>query len=211
MNDTLCLNMERAVDVLRDASIWLRSLPHTDSKEKQDLFKKHDPPRKPEAVWSKTKEPAIVLETESFENIIKKKRKKKTEQDDEFDFTKAREKLREKFETVIAIPAEIKDKFKAKFLRGTAAQVDLLEKEESSSGREIDFDSEYDIIELHEHIFVIGGAMEGHGSEPTCTVEAFDCTTREWREVAPLPVQTTACYATTITGNVCAVVFVRKT
>ena len=202
--------MERAVDVLRDASIWLRSLPHTDSKEKQDLFKKSDPSRKPEAVWSKTKEPAIVLETESFENIKKKKKKKTSaEQDDEFDFSKAREKLREKFETVIAIPAEIKGKFQAKFLRGTAAQVDLLEKEESSSGKEIDFDSEYDIIELHEHIFVIGGAMEGHGSEPTCTVEVFDCTTKEWREITPLPVETTACYATSITGNVCAVVLLR--
>jgi len=187
--------MERAVDVLREASIWLRSLPQGDTKEKQQPFKKHDPPRKPDAVWSKTKEPEILLETESFE-----KTKKKPEQDDEFDFAKAREKLREKFEAVIAIPGEIKEKFQAKFLRDTAAQVDALETEEARSGKEIDFNREYDIIELHEHIFVIGGAAEEQGSEPTSTVEVFDCTTREWREIAPLPVKTTACYATAITG-----------
>lgn len=192
--------MERAVDVLRDASIWLRSLPQGDSKEKrEDLFKKRYPERKPDAVWHKTKEPEIFLETESFE---KKKKKKKPAQipDDEFiDFTRAQEKLREKFESVLAIPAEIKEKFQAKFLTCTTADTDVLETEETRSGQEID---EYDIIELHEHIFVIGGALEGEGNDPTSTVEVFDCTTRTWREIEPLPVQTTACYATAITGKV---------
>lgn len=189
--------MERAVDVMRDASKFLRSLPHGDTKDReQEPFKK--PARKPEAVWHKTKEPEIILGTESFEK--KKKPKKKAEQDDKFDFAKAREKLREKFDSVIAIPTELKEKFQAKFLRDTAAQVDVSEAEETRSGKEIDFDREYDIIELHEHIFVIGGAVEGQGSEPTCTVEVFDCTSREWRQIEPLPVKTTACYATAITG-----------
>lgn len=196
--------MERAVEVIRDASIWLRSLPQGDSKEKHDCLEKQDPARKPEAMWSKVKEPEIVLETESYENIVKRRKKKQEKknlaQDDEIDFSKAREKLREKFEAVIAIAAELKQKLQTKVLQDTAAQVASLEKEEASSGKEIDFDREYDIIELHEHIFLIGGANESQASEPTCTVEVFDCTTREWRDVAPLPVKTTACYATQVTG-----------
>ena len=185
--------MDRAVDVLRDASIWLRSLPQGDIKKMEGApaFKKSDPPKKPEAVWSKNKEEEIILETESFE---KKKPKPKH---DEFDFAKAREKVREKFDSVIALPGELKEKFQTKFLRDAAAQVDVSVSEESRSGKEID---EYDIIELHEHIFVIGGAVEGQGSEPTSTVEVYDCTSKEWHKIAPLPVKTTACYATVITG-----------
>lgn len=187
--------MDRAVDVLRDVSIWLRSLPQRDNKNTEgDLFQKSEPLKKPEAIWSKTKEPEILLETESFE------KKKPKQKHDELDFTKTREKLREKFDSVIALPTELKEKFQAKFLRDTAAQVDVLETEEARSGREIDFDREYDIIELHEHIFVIGGAAEGQGSEPTATVEVYDCNNRQWRRIAPLPVKTTACYATAITA-----------
>lgn len=33
--------------------------------------------------------------------------------------------------------------------------------EELRIGKEIDFDWEYDIIELYEYIFVIGGVVEG--------------------------------------------------
>ena len=67
--------MDRAVDVLRDASIWLRSLPQRDKKNIEgDPFKKSEPLKKPEAIWSKTKEPEILIETESFENKISKEK-----------------------------------------------------------------------------------------------------------------------------------------
>lgn len=186
--------MERAVDVLRDASFWIRSLPQ-DYKEKWELFKKRDP-SKPEAIWSKTKEPEIVIETESIE-----KKKGKLEKIEEFDFTKTREKLREKFDSVLAIPTEIKGKFQAKFLSDTTSKVDSLQREESSS-HEIDFDSEYEIVELREHIVLVGGAAEAdQGSEPASKVDVYDTVLKEWREIAPLPVKTTACYATSITGK----------
>lgn len=180
--------MERAVDVLRDASIWLRSLPRGDFTEKDA------PTKKPDAIWSKTKEPQIVVETESFE------KKKPKEKHDEFDFDKAGEKLREKLDSVIALPSELKEKFQAKFLRKTAVKVEISEKEETRSGKETDFDREYDIIELRENIFVIGGASEGSESEPSSAVGVFNCTERTWREIAPLPVKTTACYATEVTA-----------
>ncbi|XP_068747938.1 kelch-like protein 3 [Montipora capricornis] len=187
--------MERAVDLLRDASSWVRSKSQEDWKEKWEPFKKRDPIKKPEAVWSKTKEPEIIIETEPFE----KKKGNLEENHEEFDFTKAREKLCEKFDAVIAISAEIKSKFRAKLLRDTASRVDL--EREESSGHESDFDSEYEIVELHEHIVFIGGAAEDdQGSEPAAKVEVFDVAINEWQEIAPLPVKTTACYATAITG-----------
>lgn len=193
--------MERAVDVVQDrAPIWLRSKPSEATKDqREESFKTRGPTRKPEALWSKTKEPEIVLETEAFQ---KKKQKKKLVEDDELDFTKAREKLREKFEYVLTIPAEIKEKFHSICLRDTASRVEVSEAEESRSGKEIDFDREYDIIELHEHILVIGGASGGQGNEPTDKVEAYDIMSGEWRHIEPLPLETTACYATAITGKV---------
>ena len=123
-------------------------------------------------------------------------------EDDELDFTKAREKLREKFEYVLTIPAEIKEKLQSICLRDTASRVEVSEAEESRSGKEIDFDREYDIIELHEHILVIGGASGRQGNEPTDKVEAYDIMSGEWRQIEPLPLETTACYATAITGKV---------
>lgn len=189
--------MDRAVDVLRDASVWLRSLPRGDlalAKQKEgDPFKKSGPSKKPDAVWSKTKEPQIFVETELFE------KKKPKEKHEEFDFAKAREKLREKLHSVIALLTELNERFQAKFLRDTAATVDVSGTEATSSGKETDFD-EYAMIELHEHIFVIGGATEGNESEPTSAVGVFNCTNREWQEIAPLPVRTTACYATEVTA-----------
>lgn len=185
--------MERAGDVLRDASLWIRSLPQH-SKEKWEIFKKRDH-SKPDAIWSKTEEPEIVIETESME-----RKKGNLEKIEEFDFTKACEKLREKFDSVLAIPTEIKGKFQAKFLSDTTSKVDSLEREENSSP-EIDFDSEYEIVELREHIVLVGGAAEtDQGSEPASKVDVYDTVLKEWREIAPLPVKTTACYATSITG-----------
>lgn len=179
---------------MRDASLWIRSLPQH-SKEKWEIFKKRDH-SKPDAIWSKTKEPEIVIETESME-----KKKGNFEKIEEFDFTKACEKLREKFDSVLAIPTEIKGKFQAKFLSDTTSKVDSLEREENSSP-EIDFDSEYEIVELHEHIVLVGGAAEtDQGSEPASKVDVYDTVLKEWREIAPLPVKTTACYATSITGK----------
>lgn len=193
--------MERAVDVVQDrAPIWLRSMPSEATKDQhKESFKTRGPTRKPEALWSKTKEPEIVLETEAFQ---KKKQKKKLVEDDELDFTKAREKLRQKFEYVLTIPAEIKEKLQSICLRDTASRVEVSEAEESRSGKEIDFDREYDIIELHEHILVIGGASGGQGNEPTDKVEAYDIMSGEWRQIEPLPLETTACYATAIIGKV---------
>lgn len=193
----LCVNMERAVDVLRDASVWLRSLPKGDINEKQEegfSFKKDAPTTKPDAIWSKTKEPQIVVETDSFD------KKKLKDKHDEFNFDKAREKLREKLESVLAFPSELKEKFQTKFLHDTAVKVDISEREETRSGKETDFDREYDIIELRENIFVIGGATEGNESEPSSAVGVFSCAERTWREIAPLPVKTTACYATEVTA-----------
>lgn len=186
--------MERAGDVLRDASLWIRSLPQH-SREKWEIFKKRDH-SKPDAIWSKTKEPEIVIETESME-----RKKENLEKIEECDFMKAREKLREKFDSVLAIPTEIKGKFQAKFLSDTTSKVDSQDREENSSP-EIDFDSEYEIVELREHIVLVGGAAEtDRGSEPASKVDVYDTVLKEWREIAPLPVKTTACYATSITGK----------
>lgn len=81
-----------------------------------------------------------------------------------------------------------------KFFYDIVVKVDIFEREEIRFGKEIDFDWEYDIIELCENIFVIGGVIEVSESEFFLVVGVFNCVERIWWEIVFLLVKIMVCY-----------------
>lgn len=180
--------------VLRDAKIWLTnfcSLPD-DIREKIER-KLGNAPHETKIHWNKRsssdidlEDPAIQRREEDLENPKSDVKKLHALQD----------KILVVLKSVKAFPGEVKEKFETRFLSKVDEREDL---EFSNSSDAEDYEQGYDIVEVHNFIFVIGGSDEGNG-DPLATVEAYDCFEKKWLKIAPLPVQTTACSAATLTG-----------
>lgn len=139
------------------------------------------------AKWSKSGTPEITLETQKTETKWPWKKP-------DLDLPKAKDKLLETLSAIKALPAEVKEK--VKFLKREEVEVEV--SPETSEASEGDID-EYEIIELHEHIFLLGGAAEdGQMNDPTTIVDVYDCVTKEWWQSTSLPKQTTACTAAVV-------------
>lgn len=96
-----------------------------------------------------------------------------------------------------AIQSGLKNKIEAKFSGKINETIEIEISCSSSSSDEEDYEKGYDIVEVHNHIFIIGGSSDRSG-DPVSMVEVYDCHSNQWYAISPLPIQTTACTATKI-------------
>ncbi|XP_032236790.1 kelch-like protein 5 [Nematostella vectensis] len=181
--------------VLRE---WLSNCCSLPKEIKAKLEQMIDARKEPKIRWEKRlgsvidlNDPALTKLEEEFENP-------KAEPDLE-KLAALQERILKVLSQVKAIPAEVKDKIETKFKRHNN-EIEYCESLESVYYNGEDYESSYDIIELREFIFLIGGSEDGQGNEPVNTVQAYDCTNKTWETLPPLPARTTACSAATITG-----------
>lgn len=178
--------------VLRDAKIWLTNFCSMPDDIVQKIEEKLGrSPYDSKIRWTKRTASDVDLQDHHLTKL-----EKELEQTAHSDLKPS---LQERFCLVVthakAIQSGLKEKFETKFSSKAKENVEI----EISSGSSYDaedYEKGYDIVEVHNHVFVIGGSSEN--GDPVSTVEVYDCYEKKWHTISPLPIQTTACTATKI-------------
>lgn len=180
--------------VLHDAKLWLTgfcSMPDNIVEKIEEKLGRS--PYDSKIRWTKRSASEIDLHDTHLTQLEKELEKPRPD---------SKPSLQERFCLVVthakAIQSGLKDKIDAKFSSKAKERVEI--EISSSSGCDAeDYEKGYDIIEVHNHIFVVGGSNDSSG-DPVSLVEVYDCLENKWQTISPLPIQTTACTATKIPG-----------
>ena len=129
-------------------------------------------PSKARARWRNYFPDEVTLETEKTEPR----------------WPKLKEKVLETMTAIKALPSEVKEQVTAKLTKAEP----LVEVEPDPSDPEADIDG-YEIVELKEFVFLLGGANGDFSNDPTTTVEVYNSVTGEWKPGSPLLIPVTAC------------------